>query len=412
MNAKITKKMQIVSAVVLVSARLAYHMANLPYRPYVAVVMGLLYTLFVFNGSIKSKLIWTILTVVVDGIINACVISIFLLFPGSSIQSIDTPGTNLLMLITLSKVVLFAAYYLMTLNVDRDEGIEWKDFGLLLLVPTGCWVLLEIVFQYVGSTLDRISYPILAAGSVLILFMNMGVVLLYNRITSNTKELARSKMQLRMAEMTKDHIGEIHDIYSQLSTVRHDLNNHFAAISGYLHAKDYNSLEKYIAQLTDVDMGMPEYVTHPVLNALISVKSTIAKNANIDFTSQIILPEKLPLSDVDICILISNILDNAFEANRDAIEPKYIYLSAKRIDAYWVIACRNATRLKGKLKSSGVLKSTKSTEGIHGIGTRQINMIAQKAGGFVSYRHVNYEFFTLVTLLLSEEADSQTCKAI
>ena len=49
-----------------------------------------------------------------------------------------------------------------------------------------------------------------------------------------------------------------------------------------------------------------------------------AKKTNIEFTTNIILPEALPISDVDLCIIVSNLLDNAFEACETAYAPQYI----------------------------------------------------------------------------------------
>ena len=62
-----------------------------------------------------------------------------------------------------------------------------------------------------------------------------------------------------------------------------------------------------------------ELVKHPVLNALISTRAVMAKQLNINFEAKIVIPQELSVNDVDLCILISNLLDNAFEANDKVI---------------------------------------------------------------------------------------------
>jgi len=268
----------------------------------------------------------------------------------------------------------------------------------LLIVPIGCWVMLEVVFNGIDAHPIAMSETLLAAGCIVLLMIVASVIVLYNRITADSKELAHSKLQLRTAEMTQDHIDQINEMYSTMSTIRHDLRNHFSAISGFLGAKDYAAIEKYLAELTDFDMETQEYVKHPGLNALISSRVAVAQTANIDFSVSLTLPEELSITDVDLCILVSNILDNAFESNAKATEPRYINLCTRVVNSYWVIACRNATREQGRFRAAGSLKSTKEADGVHGIGTKQIQKISEKYGGFVTYRHENYEFTTLVTV--------------
>lgn len=394
---------QILAGAIFVLIRMAYYGLGFSYRPYFSVVAGIVYAGFMFYGKFKTHVIWALIPVVLDGIVDAAIISLYLLFPNTSSTQVDSPGLTRIIIIIVSKATLFVTFYLITRKIDKSHIILWRDCILLLTFPIGCWIMLEFVFQYSSTpTTEGMSLPLLAAGSIVLFLMMASVIALYNRITVNGKELAQSKLQLRTAEMTQDHISQINDMYAQLSSIRHDLKNHFSAIAGYLKSKDYNALEQYICNLVGADMAMDttEYVRHPVLNALICSRMATAKDANIGFIVDIVLPENLPVTDVDLCILVSNILDNAFEANERAFEPRFIKLWTRVVDSYWVIACRNSTCEQGKFRATGSLKSTKVAEGVHGIGTRQIRQIAEKTGGFVTYRHENYEFSTLVTIKL------------
>jgi len=400
LDTKVGRKKQIVAGIVFACIRMAYYTLGFPYRPYFSVVAGIIYASFVFIGKFKSYGIWTIIPVALDGIVETAIINLYLLLPNTFSEQVDSYGLVRIVMIFASRIILFIVYYFITLKVDKSHTMKWRDCFPLLIISTGCWVLLELIFQLSNALVS--PSPLLASGSIILILVMASIISLYNWLTVNGNELAQSKLQLRTAEMTQDHISQIQDIYLKLSAVRHDLNGHFSAISGYLNAKDYKALEQYIGNLTGFDIGTQEYVKHPVLNALISSKEKIAQNLNMNFTAHIEMPDNLPISDVELCILISNILDNAFEANKKTVEPPFIDLCTRVVNSYWVIACRNATYKEGRFRAAGSLKSTKEEAGVHGIGTRQIQYIAEKSGGFVTYRHENHEFTTLVMIKLSK----------
>ncbi|MDR1134719.1 MAG: GHKL domain-containing protein [Clostridiales Family XIII bacterium] len=400
LDTKTGKDKQILAGTIFLCVRMAYYILGFGYRPYFSLIAGIVYASFVFSGKFKEYMIWAAIPIVFDGIIDAALISLYLLLPNTFAEQIYAPGITHIIILIIARVTLLAVYYFTTRRIDKSNAIKRYDSVLLLAILAGAWITLEIVFRYSDMLTERLSYRLLAASSMALLLIMASVVALYNRINASGKELAQSQLQLRTAEMTQEHINQINDIYAKLSTVRHDLHNHFSAISGYLKTQDYIMLEQYLEKLTDLDMEAQEYINNPVLNTLVSSRMTAAKNANINFIADIMLPENLPLTDFDLCILFGNILDNAFDANKD-LDSGFVDLRTRMIDSYWVVACRNSTRKPGQLRTVDSLKSTKDAPGIHGIGTKQIQKIAEKSGGFVSYRHEGHEFTTLVMINIS-----------
>lgn len=399
LDAKIELKKQILISAIFALIRMAYFILAFKYQLYFAVIAGIVYASFVFTGSFMMFTTWTIILVVLDGIVDASIISLILLFNNTAIEQIDKPGFIRIAIIIIAKVMLLTIYYFTTRKVDKSHPIERKDVVSLLMISVGGWILLEVIFKFMDIISDKSSQSLSAAGSIVLLLIMTNVISLYNRITLNSKELAQSKLQILTTEMTTEHIRQIDDLYAKLSSIRHDLHNHFSAISGYLNAKHYSALEHYLEDLTGLGIGLPEIVKHPVLNAIIGSRKKLALDSNINFSTNIILPEKSPLTDVDLCILISNILDNAFEANRKTNKPRFIDLCTRIVNSYWVVACHNATDKQEHFRATGYLKTTKNG-GFHGIGTKQIHTIAEKSGGFVTYHQENYVFTILAMIKL------------
>lgn len=405
LEVKINLRNQMIAGVILLCVRMLYYYMGFGYRPYFSLIIGLFYAHFVFTGKMRTHIIWIVISIVIDGIVDAAIISVYLLFPGATMELVMYSGIERTVIIILAKIVLFVVYYVITLRVDKREVIPWHDSIYLFLIPVGCWIMLDILFMFSDELPTKLSQSLLASGSVTLLLIIASVVILHNRTTIGLKQLARSKMQLRMAEMTQEHIAQVNNIYTQLSTIQHDLNNHLSAIRGYINAGKYDELNEYIEHLTSLGISDAINVKHPILDTLIGIKKEMAKSIGIDFITDIVLPEEIPISDVDLCILIGNILDNAFEANEDVPSSRFIYLSTKTTNAYWVIACCNTTGNKRNFQTSNNLRSTKNSAGDHGIGTKEIKEIAERTGGFVTYQHENYEFRTVVMLKFPDEKE-------
>jgi sensor histidine kinase YesM len=402
MDTKTSLKKQAAITSVFVLLRMLYYDFGLEFRPYFAVVSAVIYSNFIFAGKLETYVVWNVLAIVIDGIIDALVASVYLWLPNTSIGLIGVPGITRTIIAVIAKLLLFLSYSVAARKVDKNDEVNRWDCVLILLVTSGCWILLEMMFKYGKEISPGSARPMMAAGSLALLLIIISVVMLYNRIKADGRKLARSELQLHVLEITKAHISQVHTLYTQLSGLQHDLQNHFSAIAGYLNAQKYVALKEYIDNLVDIKMDIPYYISHPVLNILITSRLSLASEENIEFSPNLVLPEHLPVNDVDLCILISNILDNAFDAAKAVPGPKVIDFNAQIVNSYWVIACRNSVHKKGAFKSFCSIKTTKNTTGMHGIGTKQIKQIAEQTGGFVTYQHKGYEFFTLVMLRLRE----------
>lgn len=400
LDVKVGIKAQIIAGVAFGLVRMVYFMVGFPYRPYFAVIAGMFYSGMIFYAALRIHIMWTVTLVVLDGIVDAALISIYLLFPGTTADQISYPGISRNLYIIISKLILLLVYHFVTRNIEKSFPIDRINTVYLLIFPIGCWTMLEVIFTYVDVLPSEIASLLAAASSLVLLLMIVSVIALYNRITSSSKALTQSKMRIKIAEMTSDHIKQIKNVYNELSALRHDLQNHLMVISGYIKQGDYILAENYIHELNGINLHNQAYVQNPIVNTLIATKKQIAENHNIEFSFDVTLPKHIPLDDIDLCIIISNILDNAYEASVKSGDRQFINFKSQIVDAYWVITCRNSTKNRKDFMQNESLRSTKSSGDQHGIGTKQIQLIAGQNGGFVTYQQRNNEFMVVVMIEL------------
>lgn len=201
----------------------------------------------------------------------------------------------------------------------------------------------------------------------------------------------------------KAYFEDINNRYSELRMLRHDMNNHFAAISLLLGDGKVEEAQKYLHAITK-DMQNSAPLTQTGVGALDLVlwnKFTLAKKQNIDVQLDMghSLTE-LSLSDYEWCSLFGNLLDNATEAVQKLPESeRKIQLSVGKQMDMLCIYCENPyASIKNE---NGNLVTLKADYKNHGLGIKQIRRIASKYNGTVDIRTKNQIFSISVLLTAS-----------
>lgn len=114
------------------------------------------------------------------------------------------------------------------------------------------------------------------------------------------------------------------------------------------------------------------------------------------------LPEKLPISDVEVCSIVGNLFDNAINACREISEAE------RWIDM--TISCPNAVRFgivasnsfSGKVKTDGD-RYLSMRPGGSGIGLTSVTSIVERYNGTATFRHEGNVFFSGVIIPMRRE---------
>lgn len=117
-------------------------------------------------------------------------------------------------------------------------------------------------------------------------------------------------------DLTSKHCEEVDNLYRQTRGWRHDFKNHLQTMQAYLEMGQTEQLSHYIRELTDdyntIDIAIR--TGNAMVDAILNSKLSLvrAKDIRVDATAD--LPSSLPVSDVDLSVMIGNLLDNAMEA--------------------------------------------------------------------------------------------------
>lgn len=212
---------------------------------------------------------------------------------------------------------------------------------------------------------------------VLMLWFNMIFLLMAVSINRN----ARLQNENQMLSMQQQRYDNLTAAIEEARQARHDMRHQLYQISALAEDGDLESLKTYLAKtvsrIPTLDMNFCE---NRAADRVVGYYWTLCTREDIPFCAQLDLPELLPTDEMDMCLVLSNLLENALEASlRTATVRRQIriiaYVHAERI---LLIEVENA--FDGELREKGGVFISSKRRG-NGLGIQSVRHIAEKTGG-------------------------------
>lgn len=205
--------------------------------------------------------------------------------------------------------------------------------------------------------------------------------------------------------LVETHYHEVDNMYRQMRGWRHDYRNHIQVMKAYAASGNFDALTEYLDALEE-DLSTVDTVIktgNRMTDAILNSKISIAKAKNIAVIADANIPVELGLSEIDLCIIIGNLFENAIDASLALSEKERlirVYMDVKNTQLY--ISFTNFTAGK-KQKKLGRRFATTKGEG-HGLGLLRIDTIVDRLGGYLSRNSEDGAFTTEILLpLLSKK---------
>lgn len=203
------------------------------------------------------------------------------------------------------------------------------------------------------------------------------------------------------SEFIEKQVCEIQNMYKQVRGWRHDYRNYIQNMKIQLAQGNYAELDSYLDSLAD-DLATVDTVIktgNVMADAILNSKLSVAEKLNIRINVKANIPNGIPLSDVELCAVLGNLLDNAAEACARLPESDRfmrIYIGCLKNQLYMSVQ-NSAGDVK---KIAGHYLSTKQSEGEHGYGIFRIDRVAKKYGGYVNRQNEEGVFATEIMVPL------------
>lgn len=174
---------------------------------------------------------------------------------------------------------------------------------------------------------------------ILTTLIAVSVFFIIAKLLGTTVEVIRMK---RSEEEMSEHIELQRRSYDTLArkmeagrAYRHDMRHHLRIIEGLARQGDCDKIIEYTGKM-DGSLGELENVAYckaPEINAVLCEYISRAEKSECRVTESIMLPEKLPFAEDDVCIVLANAVENAINAcAKLPPEERYISISAECAD--------------------------------------------------------------------------------
>lgn len=182
---------------------------------------------------------------------------------------------------------------------------------------------------------------------------------------------------------------------------RHDWKNHMLLLQEMLEKEEYEKAESYFKDLTaSTSKTVYKIATgNELIDMVLSTKMNALEENEITLQCKGELSEFNFMKHVDGCILLSNLIDNAIEANGKVNGSHYISLTAKKTEQLFYLEIKNPMEGKLQQEDHRILTTKEEKEG-HGIGLQNVQDIIEKYNGEYHITTDNWEYTIQMVFLV------------
>lgn len=282
-----------------------------------------------------------------------------------------------------------------------------NDKNTLALIE---WILILsvlIISIIIGAFLNMLSLDGISHNSRRYLVFSLAGIILINVVVCYlVVDLGRKNNAIRenevlrlQQEYNKQYIENADMEYDWIRKMRHDFKDNYSAIYILLLDGNVTSAIRHIEKNLDALVKTETFVhtDNDIVNAVINTKLSAARSFGIEAIC-LSVSDFNDVEDIDLCRLLSNMLENAITAciagQRDK---KQIYLKISSDEYKYIFNLKN-TIDESVLTRNPYLHTVKKDKDVHGYGTKIIRDIARKYQGKCDFYEEDNFFCCSVTL--------------
>ena len=253
-----------------------------------------------------------------------------------------------------------------------------------------------IILLYLGILFLGVYYDGFIAGGIAAL-----IFILLEYLLQRIMKREEDKTIIYQNKLMKQQMDEIENIYMTMRGWRHDYHNHLQSLKGFLSLNKVDQMKNYLNELeTDLDSIDTLYHSGNLqLDSILNAKLAIAEKGQIRIHCDASIPPQLHVSDLDLCVILGNLLDNAIESCRKIKNPDErfirVYIGILKKQLY--ISITNATSETVKQRTDHYFTTKR---GDHGHGLKRVDQVVKKYDGYLNRQNEPGVFATEIILPL------------
>lgn len=312
-----------------------------------------------------------------------------------------SPNVERLLFLVVSKSMDIMLYFLFR-RLLRQMSLLKGRYLMILLINA---FLSYLIMTYLFFTVVDNNPATMQGAAVFTWFFILSFML---AAISLSVSITKSQTQHQVNETLEWMNHSMKDNYDKLDADRrknnkqmHDHNKHLLTLHGLIKSGNYAEATGYLDSLLSRYNEMPDLCRsgETVIDAIINSKISEASERQIRFSYDVRFTIASDISQVDICAILANQIDNAFEASvLLPVEKRRVHVAVWQKNQFAFFKVSNYTEENPMQENQKLYSTKKEREGKQGYGLRSIQETAQKYNGTLQHLYENKCFFSIVSL--------------
>lgn len=315
-------------------------------------------------------------------------------FPAITIERLSEPIVNS-MLGVLSQMLLICFImvlrrYIVKKSSEMLTALEWARFTVFPIFTIIVLIALLTSFEIPESSNQKNILFCIAFG---LLVMNIVVFSLINDILKREVQITEDRLLLERVKNETGMYRTISENYDKQRKREHEFKNQLAFIAALARESRVDEINHYLKEYNNEIMLHMDLIdtNNVIVNAILNSKYQEAREKGILFVVKVNDLSELKIKDEDIVLILSNLLNNAIEANEEC-EEAVIKLKFVMEGNQVIISVIN-TFSKAPVTVGNRFITTKMDEtDRHGIGLENIKETVEKYNGSCVIKHDSKNF--------------------
>lgn len=373
--------------------------------------------LYVFEDSLSKKLFVAIFPSFISILADKFTFTIGDLLGPSSLTNFIYEGyhryysTLIYLCFCILLSLLFGKLFQRDIYLTSSLRIATYVSIVLSIVFTNFFLDILLSAEYFPADV-RHQVQLLSIGFILIISI---LIILIQKTGRICKQNLSLENQIHQEQVSKVQLDLSKQAMDTIRSWKHDYKNHLITMTNLLQEEKYLELSDYLHQLQN---QAPEYLSNvssgnSSIDAIVTNKMQLAKQADIRFQYSIILPMVCPLTDLELTAILGNLLDNSLEACHKIMlegqeQPPYVKLLIKPFRDMMQIQVVNSSDGNYRFAQNGILCTTKEDAAFHGYGLKRMAGIVEQANGMMNIQPEKETFTVNILIPISEKKDKKS----
>ena len=298
---------------------------------------------------------------------------------------------------------LYLIHFFVTQGMPKKSPIDKGEKMILYTAVLFFIVFSSLVYISFHNALTDFSQQIMIGLSTSLFLLNCLIIWIYDYHQKQTNKIVQLEFEKQRMVEARQYNSLMEHQAEQLKILRHDIKNHLSVIQAMYKSGAYEQANTYVNSLlrTDALTHFFQPTNCETLNLILARYCTMCQEKNISFHANAQNSNIHFLHSEDITSLFCNLLDNAFEAAMQCVNP-YIDLTIcnSKDNQKTIVTLINSCSVAPISDCDNTFLSSKKDAGNHGIGQKSIQRVVHAYQGKIDtyYSEAEKEFHTILFL--------------